>query len=376
MMGNADRLLAASLWGLLLLACGACSQPWKFARAEPLMSGAQAALPSFPAPGESSCEGAGGFCGPQIRGETPPEAPAPWDQGQVPRVSYDRLSGIPPGLPAEDGSGGNLFAPPGAPGVGSAAAVSPDASGAPPGLGDRLQWGLREGWCHIRSDYRNYYDCLTMRDLWLGVAGGAVLANTSLDDDFQGWYQRDVRSSGTDDLAAFWKTFGEGQIFIPAYAGLALATSFFDDRPLLGGVNDFSDRVTRGYLVGAPPMLLMQALLGGSRPGEHGVGSQWKPFDDTNGVSGHAFVGAVPFITAAKMCDEPLLKATLYTFSTFPAWSRVNDGAHYLSQACLGWWMAYLACRAVDDTECQDRYLTFMPLVTPEVAGVAIEYRR
>jgi len=375
-MDNADRLLAASLGGLLLLACSACSQPWKFARAEQVMPGAQAALPSFPAPGESTCEGPDGFCGPQVRGGTPPETPASWDQGQVPRASYDRLSDIPPGLPGEDGSGGNVFEPPGAPVLGSAAAVSPDVSGAPPGLGDRLRGASQEGWCRIRSDYRNYYGWPTMRDLWLGVAGGAVLANTSLDDDFQGWYQRDVRSSATDDFAAFWKTFGEGQIFIPAYAGLAVATGFFDDRPLIGGVNDFSDRVTRGYLVGAPPMLLMQALLGGSRPGEHSVGSQWKPFDDSNSVSGHAFVGAVPFITAAKMCDGPLLKATFYTLSTFPAWSRLNDDAHYLSQACLGWGMAYLACRAVDDTERQDRYLTFTPLVTAEVAGVAIEYRR
>jgi len=382
-MGNADRLLAAALGGLFLLACGACSQPWKFARAEHVTPGAQPAGALVPATVETTWEGPGGLGGPQVRGtlpHAPPEASVPRGQTQVPTVSYDPLSGVPPGLPAEDGDGGSVFDPPRGPVFDSLAPVSPGASSATAGVGARLRRELREGWCRIRSDYRDYYGCLTMRDLWLGVAGEAVLANTSLDDDFQGWYQRDVRSSGTDDFATFWKTFGEGQIFIPAYAGLALAAGFFDDLPgapwAVAGVNDFSDRVTRGYLVGAPPMLLMQALLGGSRPGEHSVGSQWKPFDDSNAVSGHAFVGAVPFITAARMCDRPLMKATLYTFSTFTAWSRVNDDAHYLSQVCLGWWMAYLACRAVDDTEHQDRYLSFTPLLTPEVAGVAIEYRR
>jgi hypothetical protein len=370
-MGNVDRLVALVVVGLLLLPCGACSQPWRFARAEYPLAGTQGSGRPF-----SAARDTADASGPvQLPGMPPPAATTglpPWEQSPALAASYGSLSNIPP----EGGTAAGGVYPPRGASFDAPAPVSPDASCAPPGLGDRLQWASREGWCRIRSDYRNYYDCLTMRDLWLGVGGGAVLANTSLDDDFQGWYQRDVRSSGTDDFAAFWKTFGEGQIFIPAYAGLALATSFFDDRPLIGGVNDFSDRVTRGYLVGAPPMLLMQALLGGSRPGESGVGSQWKPFDDSNGASGHAFVGAVPFITAARMCDRPLLKATLYSFSTFTAWSRVNDDAHYLSQAWLGWWMAYLACRAVDDTEHQDRYLTFTPLLTPEVAGVAIEYRR
>jgi hypothetical protein len=312
--------------------------------------------------------------------QAPPEAFVSWDQTQVPAPSYASPDGLAAGLPAEDGDGSRVFDPPRGPVFDSPAPVSPNASSAPPDVGARLRWELREGWCRIRSDHRDYYGCLAMRDLWLGIAGGAVLANTSLDDDFQGWYQRDVRSPGTDDFAAFWKTFGEGQIFIPAYAGLAVATGFLDDRPgaprAVAAANDFSDRVTRGYLVGTPPLVLMQALLGGSRPGEDGVGSQWRPFDDDNGVSGHAFVGAVPFITAARMCDRPLLKATFYTLSTFTAWSRINDDAHYLSQAGLGWWMAYLACRAVDDTESQDRNLTFTPLLTPEVTGVAIEYRR
>ncbi len=139
---------------------------------------------------------------------------------------------------------------------------------------------------------------------------------------------------------------------------------------------DFGKRVTRSYLVGAPPMLLMQSVLGGSRPGENSVGSQWKPFDDDNAVSGHAFIGAVPFITAAKMTENPWAKGVFYACSVLTPWSRVNDDSHYMSQAILGWWMAYLACNAVDDTQRESRSMTLTPIITPQMTGMALVLRR
>jgi len=246
----------------------------------------------------------------------------------------------------------------------------------PPSFGFRLRSMWQETRCKVRCDHRNYYSWFTMRDLAFGICAAAPIANTSLDADFQDWYQNDVRSSGTDDFAVFWKTFGEGEIFIPAFIGLGLVGRCCEDLPLLGTAGDFGDRVTRGYLVGGPPMLIMQYTLGGSRPGETSVGSQWKPFDDTNAVSGHAFMGSVPFITAANMVENPWAKSALYICSTFTGWSRVNDDAHYLSQICLGWWMGYLACRAVEGTEPDNDGLVFAPLVTPEIAGIGMMLRR
>ena len=239
-------------------------------------------------------------------------------------------------------------------------------------------WRLRLGGLRreVRADYAHYYNWPTMRDLLLGVAAGSLLANTSLDADFQDWHQQDIRNGGTDDFAGFWKVFGEGQIFIPSFACLAVVGGTFPQLPLFGVTGDFGNRVTRGYLVGAPPMLLMQFCLGASRPGEDSAESRWKPFDDNNAVSGHAFGGAVPFITAAKMCEHPWAKGVFYACSMLTPWSRVNDDAHYLSQACLGWWMAYLACSAVDDTQRESRSLTLTPIVTPQMTGVAVVLRR
>ena len=141
-------------------------------------------------------------------------------------------------------------------------------------------------------------------------------------------------------------------------------------------VGEWGQRSLRTVLVGAPPMLAMQYIIGASRPGETSASSHWKPFDDNNGVSGHAFIGAVPFISAAKMTDDSLWKAGLYFASALPAISRINDDAHYSSQVILGWWMAYLAANAVDGTQLAKKNLTIAPMLLSEAVGVGIVYRR
>jgi hypothetical protein len=87
-------------------------------------------------------------------------------------------------------------------------------------------------------------------------------------------------------------------------------------------------------------------------------------------------MGAVPFITAAKMTDRAWLKTGLYACSTLTAWSRIDHDMHYLSQACLGWWMAYLASSAVDKTEDVYEHLTLVPVTTPEMVGIGAIYER
>ncbi|MBN2292231.1 MAG: phosphatase PAP2 family protein [Pirellulales bacterium] len=232
------------------------------------------------------------------------------------------------------------------------------------------------GCCDIKCDYRNYYKCRTGRDLLLCVGAAAVMAHTSIDQDFQDWVQDDVRSSGSDNFASFWKTFGEGEIFVPAWAGLALVGSVLDKYPLMETAGDFGYRTTRSYLVGTPPMLFMQYCLGASRPDE-GQGSEWHPFQDSNGVSGHAFCGAVPFITAAQMSENCCMKGCFYFMSTLTAWSRINDDSHYLSQVWMGWWMAYLSCRSVSETEEGKRSCySVAPMMAPGTVGMLLEYRR
>ena len=121
-------------------------------------------------------------------------------------------------------------------------------------------------------------------------------------------------------------------------------------------------------------MLSLQVLTGGSRPGETTATSYWKPFDDNNGASGHAFIGAIPFISAAKMSDNIWLKGGLYAASTLPALSRVNDDDHYFSQIFLGWWVAYLAGSAVDRTDDAHRNHRFLVYPVGDGIGAGVEY--
>jgi membrane-associated phospholipid phosphatase len=96
-------------------------------------------------------------------------------------------------------------------------------------------------------------------------------------------------------------------------------------------------------------------------------------------VSGHAFIGAVPFITAAQMTDKIWAKGLFYTLSTIPGWSRVNDNAHYLSQVLLGWYLGYLSVRSVSATEGLKplpRGLTIFPIADGNAVGMGLIYRR
>jgi len=391
-MTKVDRALAIVFAGVFLLPCSACSQKWKFARhhaaTAPVIADGAAILPGP----RLQTQAGGGLSGPVDRVSTAaggfqPMPPHAFRTGpgqlQVANAAFypmqDPAAAFEPGVGASGSPGTLTFSmfDPGRESLPPERSSLPyDDSCASPHSGSRLHSMWQQAKGRICSDHANYYSYRTMRDLALGIAAASPVANTSWDADFQSWYQRDVRSSGTDDFAVFWKTFGEGDLFIPAFAGLALLGTCFEDRPVLGTAGNFSARVTRGYLVGTPPMLLMQATLGASRPIEMNGGSHWKPFDDNNGVSGHAFMGSVPLITAAKMVENPWAKSALYVFSTFPAWSRINDDHHYLSQVSLGWWMGYLACRAVEGTELANDRVVFTPLVTPEMAGVGMIVRR
>jgi membrane-associated phospholipid phosphatase len=112
-------------------------------------------------------------------------------------------------------------------------------------------------------------------------------------------------------------------------------------------------------------------LLGPERPNDiPGHYSGWQPFEGAHGASGHAFVGAVPLITAANMTDNWLLKGGLYFASTVVGWSRINDDRHYLSQVCLGWYLGYLAARAVNDTQTEDTRYSVMPMLDGDGVGV------
>ena len=242
------------------------------------------------------------------------------------------------------------------------------------GTSTDLNLNLKNDWQTVKGDYLSFYSRDRLLPLGLAFGTGAIFANTHIDEAFQKWYQTDVRSSTTDDIAGGVKNFGEWQYLIPATFGAAVLDNFIDSEQYHSTIGRWGARSARAYILGTPLLLFTQALTGASRPSE-GRGSSWRPFDNTHGVSGHAFVGAIPFLTAARMSENNRpLRYLLYAASTLTAISRINDNAHYLSQAALGWFLAWETTGSIADRDNHNR-LAFSPMPVQDGYGITVGMR-
>lgn len=199
----------------------------------------------------------------------------------------------------------------------------------------------------VIADYQNFYSKDNLWKLALGIGYAGFYANTSFDEEIQDFYNEYIKSTTTDDISKIVKPFGDGRITVPVYLTAVIIGELSKDTKIGATIGNWGQLCSRSLIVGAPPVLTLQILLGASRP-EEGKGSRWRPFKDNNGVSGHSFMGAVPFLVAAKMTKKLLLKYPLYFASTFTGFSRINDNKHYFSQSFLGWWIAFLAVNSLD----------------------------
>lgn len=223
----------------------------------------------------------------------------------------------------------------------------------------------------VNSDHFNYYTPRSLGALAVGTGFAAALANTPADRHMHEFYQDSIRNSASDQVSSVVKPLGDGRYVIPAYLAASMLGEFTECGPL-DVTGEWGERCWRTTLVGAPSLLFLQAATGAGRPNEYPVGSTWQPFQDNNGVSGHTFMGAIPFLSAAKMTDNPWLKAGCYAGSTAVGWSRINDDAHYTSQVVLGWWIAFLASNAVDGTCLEKQGWSVQPMQVNDGAGALI----
>lgn len=233
-------------------------------------------------------------------------------------------------------------------------------------------------WERLLSDQSNFYSKESMLGLGIVFGTGAAIANTDLDNQIQKHFQSSVRGATSDEWFHFLhsnKEIGNGVYTLPVFGAAWLASEYIDGPPVFETLGLWGERSMRGFLVGAPPLILMQHLTGGSRPYETIEGSEWHPFRDNNGVSGHAFMSSLPFITAAKLTESPWQKTFWYTASAIGPLSRVNDNAHYPSQIGLGWTMAFISATAVNQTDTGKRGWSLAPQSSLTSSGVALQYR-
>ncbi|MEM7233503.1 MAG: hypothetical protein AAF517_15100, partial [Planctomycetota bacterium] len=187
------------------------------------------------------------------------------------------------------------------------------------------------------DDQRAFYSASNLTSLALGLGGAAIRANspfafakdTTFDTAFRDEYLRRFYSEDGARFANDIELVGDYTLTVPILGLAALAaTALPEDR---GGdlVYTWSTRSIRSILVGEPALLFLQKATGAGRP-EEGE-PNWSPFDDDNGVSGHSFIGAIPFLAAASMTDRWYYRYPLVLASMLPAWARVNNDDHYFS---------------------------------------------
>ena len=197
----------------------------------------------------------------------------------------------------------------------------------------------------VKTDFGNFYlDGGNLTRLGIGLAVTAVLANTEMDQNIRDEYQEDIRSKGTDKATKIFN-MSDGALFlvtVPVYIGTYGAGVRLHNSTMA----EWGQKSFRATLVGEPAVVFLATATGGDRPTEGD--SHWKPFQNTHGVSGHAFIGGIPFITAAKMSENLYRKAIFYALSTFTGLSRINNDRHYFSQVAMGWYIAYLSCAVVE----------------------------
>ena len=227
-------------------------------------------------------------------------------------------------------------------------------------------------WDTVVDDYREFYSMDRLKRMGIAFAGGAVIANTHADALFQKWYQTDIRGTTTNDFADISKNFGESRYLLPVTLATAVLDNVLEGTVYNSTVGRWGKRAVRAYLLGAPLLWAAQNITGASRPAVN-RGSDWRPFKDSHGVSGHAYVGAVPFLVMADMADDnKWLRTLFYAASTAAALSRINDNAHYLSQAALGWYLAWESTDTVLDRDNREQSYAVQPMMLEDGYGVSV----
>ena len=202
----------------------------------------------------------------------------------------------------------------------------------------------------VINDYHYYYAASSFSRVLVTLGITAVFANTAIDEEiFQEHFRSEFNNSESSELFSSANDFGDYTQLVyaaPLYLGaMWLGNAFGGEGSGDNVITIWGNRSLRTLLLGAPQQLVLSYATGAHRPDEGE--SNWHPFNDDNGVSGHAFFGAVPLLTAARLTTNNFAKYALYAASTLPGLARVKRNSHYMSQVVLGWSLAYFSSASV-----------------------------
>jgi membrane-associated phospholipid phosphatase len=204
----------------------------------------------------------------------------------------------------------------------------------------------------------------------LAVAGGvsaAFLADEPLQEHLQ-----ENRTATSDDLASFFRHFGQPEAFATASLGL-IGAGLIAHQPTL---TRLGGRVAVSIALSAAEVEVLKRVSGRARP-DSGLGAfHFDPFSGSESFpSGHA---AAAFALATSLGDaihNTGATVGLYGLATGTAWSRLNDDRHWLSDVLLG---AAIGITNAKLVEGHWRVFGLHPpefLLDPKMHGVELAYR-
>lgn len=251
--------------------------------------------------------------------------------------------------------------------------VEQDPQNVAPPPTTRRNW-LERAYDTVAADHVEFYDQGTLLALGAGVGLAAISANSQLDRDIYEDILPEWRTGKVDGFRDDVVWMGDGAVMLPVFGAAALLA------PTLGSdaIGSWGERCLRATLVGAPSVLALQRLTGAGRPDDpnNRYASEWQPLEFSNGVSGHAFIGSIPFLTVAGMQDDPWLDGVCFVASTAVAAARLQGSRHYFSQVVLGWWIGWLSVEAIEDSEAgRTRSFAVVPHVEPDGFGITFVHR-
>lgn len=179
--------------------------------------------------------------------------------------------------------------------------------------------------------------------LGAAVAGAGVLVYSGLDEAVTTAHDRHLRTGATARAARVGYEGGQRPWFL-AWAAVAAVDAWWRSGPF----SRWGRANFEAMVVGLPLLWTVQRVLGADRPSADFPAPDWKPFRKDHAASGHAFIGAVPWLTAARAAGLHRWRPALWAGSWLSGWSRLHDRKHYLSQVWLGWFLAWQAVVAVD----------------------------
>lgn len=196
------------------------------------------------------------------------------------------------------------------------------------------------------KDIKYFYSIDTYGILLKAMIPATFMANSPIDNEIYHFYEENIRCTATDDFSKVVKVFGSKRPLLAGLLTIYGVGSLTSNTKMGNLLLQFSENSLRSIIVGLPTLILGQNLLGADRPYQN-TDSYYHPFRNDHGISGHAYMGAIPFITAANLSTNIWLKALFFFGSTLTGLSRINDAAHFASQVLLGWTLAFASCNAI-----------------------------